>query len=199
MKKLMSTSMLILAILPNASFAYEKDDVIVRAGLTSVQPNNDGEPDNVYAENNTQVGLNIAYMATSNLAIELLASSPFKHDVSIKGVGNVGTTKHLPPTLSAQYYFNNASIVTPYLGAGINYTLFFDEKINGVGDIELKDSVGLALQAGADIAINDHWAVNVDIRKMDIKTEITSQSGSLKGTEVEIDPWIYSLTAAYKF
>jgi outer membrane protein len=197
MKKIVTAGLAVLLTTPMMAAAYEQGDIIVRAGLTTVQPDDSAKPDNVWAKNDTQLGLNGVYMATSNIGVELLASTPFKHDIAVKGVGNVGTTKHLPPTLSAQYYFNNASIVTPYVGAGINYTIFFAEETNAGVDLELKNSVGLALQAGADIALDKNWGINIDVRKMDIDTEVTSNS--LKGTKVEVDPMVYSLTAVYKF
>ena len=145
-------------------------------------------------------------MATDNIGVELLAASPFKHDISVMGV-TVGDTKELPPTLSVQYYMNNSSIVTPYVGIGINYTTFFDENLKHADrlipgasrkNIELKDSIGLAYQIGLDIALGKGWGLNVDLRKIDIDTEVDS-SNLIDGYKVNIDPTVYSITALYKF
>jgi outer membrane protein len=186
---------------PLTSLAYEQGDVIVRAGATQVQANNDYDPDGVSANSNTQLGINIVYMATDNIGVELLAASPFKHDIKHKALGVIGSTKQLPPTLSVQYYMNNSSIITPYVGAGLNYTVFFDENLDalGIDNIELKDSAGLSLQAGVDIALNDNWGLNIDIRQIDIDTEVESSSGAADGLDVYIDPLVYSFTALYKF
>lgn len=192
MKKIVIAGLAALVATPLSALAYEQGNMIVRVGATTVDAAGDFEPDGVSAGDNTQLGLNFVYMATDNIGVEVLAATPFEHDIETKA-GKVGTTKHLPPTVSAQYYFNNSSIATPYVGAGINYTVFFDEKV-GANNIELKNSVGLALQVGVDVALGNNWGVNVDIRQMDIDTEVKGGNA-----EVEIDPMVYSLTALYKF
>ncbi len=91
-------------------------------------------------------------MFTDNISLEILAATPFSHTVStnLGGLGDIADVKHLPPTLMVQYYFGEAnSEIRPYVGAGINYTFFFDEKFNGTGkdaqlrDLSLDDSWGL--------------------------------------------------------
>ena len=181
--------------------AYEQGDVLLRVGATHVAPDDGATPDDVWAKGNTQLGLNVVYMATNNIGVELLAATPFEHDIHLKGTGKVGTTKHLPPTLSVQYYFNNQSIVTPYLGLGVNYTTFFDENLEALGieNIELKDSFGIAVQAGMDIALGGNWGLNVDVRKMSIDTEVDKKGANVDGLKGDIDPIVYSITALYKF
>lgn len=200
MKKAVIAGLSVLLSTPMMALAYESGDIIVRAGITQVAPNNDLDPDGVSAKSDTQLGLNLVYMATDNIGVELLAASPFTHDIKHATLGVIGDTKELPPTLSVQYYMNNSSIVTPYVGAGLNYTIFFKENLDvlGIKDIELKNSLGLALQVGVDIALADHWGLNVDIRKIDIDTEVAS-SNAVDGLDVYIDPVVYSLTALYKF
>lgn len=202
----MKTSKLIFATLLSATAAmsveaYEQGDVLLRVGATQVAPDDGATPDDIWAKDNTQLGLNVVYMATNNIGVELLAATPFKHDIHLKGTGKVGTTKHLPPTLSVQYYFNNSSFVTPYLGVGLNYTVFFDENLAelGIDNIELKDSFGVAVQAGVDFAINDKWGINVDVRKITIDTEVDKKGTGVDGLKVDIDPMVYSITALYKF
>lgn len=200
MKKIVIASLAALVATPLTALAYEQGDIVVRAGLTQVQANNDYDPDGVSANSNTQLGLNLVYMATDNIGVELLAASPFKHDIKHVALGVIGSTKQLPPTLSVQYYINNSSIVTPYVGAGLNYTIFFDENLDvlGVKDIELENSIGLALQVGMDIDLGNNFGLNVDIRQIDIDTEVQS-SGVVDGLDVYVDPLVYSLTALYKF
>lgn len=205
MKPVTVCALLTALCVPAAASAYEQGDVLLRAGATSIQPDDSGKPDDVWADDATGLGLNAVYMASDNVGIELLLSAPFKHDIKAKGSGKVGSTKLLPPTLSVQYYFANSSLVTPYVGAGINYTVFFGETIDAPGydNIELKNSTGAAIQAGADFAINDNWGVNLDIRWIDIDTEVDSVPAGdpldANGAEVQIDPVVYSLTAVYKF
>lgn len=191
----------LLALSAAGAMAYEQGDMLVRVGATMVKPDDGATPDDVWAKGNTQLGINFVYMATNNIGIELLAATPFEHDIHLKGTGKVGTTKHLPPTLSVQYYFNKSSIVTPYLGVGLNYTTFFDENLSALGldNIELKDSFGVAVQAGMDIALGNNWGINFDVRKISIDTEVDKKGTTVDGLKVDIDPMVYSITALYKF
>lgn len=108
----------------------------------------------------------------------------------------MGSTKHLPPTLSLQYHFNSDGTVSPFLGAGVNYTKFFSERTQGAlagGDLNLKASWGAAVHAGLDFRISDNSQIRVDARWMDIDTEV-SLDGAKLGT-AQIDPLVYG--AAY--
>jgi len=167
--------------------AYEQGDWVLRVGATTVSPDTDSDDINLpgglvakaEVDNDTQLGIIPAYMITDTLAIEVLAATPFSHDIEAQGQGSIsgtnldaGSTKHLPPTISLQWYPRGGqSGWQPYIGAGLNYTVFFDEKTDGqlVGllgsltdgavddaDLSLDDSWGLALQAGVDIAIDEH-------------------------------------------
>ena len=112
----------------------------------------------------------------------------------------VGETKHLPSTVSLQYYFNSDRALTPYVGAGLNYTLFFDEKTSGPlagADLELDPSFGIAVQAGFDYDISDTMFVNLDLRWIDISTDAKLDGAALE--TVEIDPIVYSLTVGWRF
>jgi hypothetical protein len=118
-------------------------------------------------------------MATDNVGVELLAATPFRHRVGLGPTGDIATVHHLPPTLMAQWYFGDASSkVRPYIGAGVNYTTFFDEKFNDTGkeagltDLSLKDSWGMAGQVGLDYLINRDWLINASVWYMDIDTDV---------------------------
>lgn len=140
------------------------------------------------------------YFVRDNLGIELLASLPFEHDIAVEGVGRVGSTRHLPPTVSVQYHFNGTGKVSPFVGAGLNYTLFFSEDTRGAlagTDLSLKDSWGLAARAGIDFAIGENNAVRVDARWIDIDTEV-SVDGTRLGT-AHIDPLAYGVTWVHRF
>tara|TARA_R110002020_G_scaffold13380_22_gene48415 strand:- start:5454 stop:6074 length:621 start_codon:yes stop_codon:yes gene_type:complete len=139
------------------------------------------------------------YFFSPNLGLEVLASLPFEHDIELNGV-KAGSTKHLPPTFTLQYHFRNDSIVTPFVGAGLNYTRFFDEKTTGPiagTDLSLKPSWGLAAHAGVDFAIGEGKWLRVDARYMDIDTTV-KVDGVRVGT-VNIDPMVYGAAFVWAF
>lgn len=203
------------------AFAASAGDWIFRGSLTQVRPdestsglsNNAGVTAlEVEVEEGTALGLTVAYFLTDNIAVELLASTPFSHDLSVDsstpdlGDPEIGEIKHLPPTLSLQYHFD-AGALRPYVGAGINYTFIFDESTDGeiesIGfdDLELDDSVGLAAQIGADYELGNGWLLNADVRYIDIDTEatLTGPGGARLEADVDIDPYIVSVGVGYRF
>ena len=216
---------LVLAALVSApsAFAYEAGDIIVRAGLTSVTP--DESTSNILAggadlgvdltiDNNTQLGLNVAYFVTPNINVELLAATPFAHDVNFGAADPIGTgdqvgeVTHLPPTLSVNYYFADPSAAfQPYAGVGLNYTFIFDEEFTsankdaGLSDLSLDNSFGVAAQVGFDYIIDKKWHVNASARWIDIDTEATFKVGDADAEvkEIEIDPYVFTISAGYKF
>lgn len=229
MKQVVAGSVLLMGAVMGAQ-AYEAGDIIVRVGAATVDPRTDastpklnGVPlagTSVNVDSDTQVGLNVVYMLTNNVGMELLAATPFQHDITgstglsgILGTKDLGETRHLPPTLTVQYYFNTGSIVTPYVGAGINYTVFFNESsgssldttLGGDVDLDLENSWGLAARAGVDIDLGNNWLLNAGVWWIDIDTEATYsvKSGALAGakvkSDVSLDPWVYMISAGYKF
>ncbi|HKM26538.1 MAG TPA: OmpW family outer membrane protein [Thiopseudomonas sp.] len=227
---ILASSVLALAIAAPAVQAHQAGDIIVRAGAVTVQTheNTSGVKGDRGAlagmgnlggkasiNNDTQLGLNFAYMVTDKWGVELLAATPFKHDVSIKGTGIVdgklGSFKHLPPTLSAVYYpLDSKSAFQPYVGAGINYTWFFDESVsssaknNGARDftsLNIKNSWGLAAQVGADYMLTDNIMINGQVRYIDIDTTAYASHNTLGRAKVNVDvkPWVYMVGLGYKF
>ena len=169
----------------------------------------------VEIDNNTQLGIIPAYMITDNFALELLAATPFKHDIDVKGTNiSAGSIKHLPPTLSLQWYPRGGKDGwQPYLGLGLNYTFIFDEEVDSdledalgalIGaervDLEVDDSFGFSAQAGVDIPLGEHWGINAGVWYIDIDTTATIKTdvGNVK-FDVDIDPWVYNIGIAYKF
>ena len=125
----------------------------------------------------------------------------------MEGLGDIADTKHLPPTLMVQYYFGEPqSKFRPYVGAGLNYTMFFDEGFNstgkgaGLSDLKLDDSFGLAANIGVDYMINDQWFLNAAAWYANIETEATYKAGGVKQkTDVKINPWVFMISGGYKF
>ncbi len=216
MKKTTLCAALVAALFAGQSLAYETGDWIVRGGLTNVAP--DESSSNVFVDgsdlgvgvnvnNNTQLGLNVAYFVTPNWAVELLAATPFSHDIGLNTVGALGSTKHLPPTVTANYYFaDSGATFQPYAGIGLNYTVFFDEEFTaankdaGFSDLDLDPSLGLSAQLGFDYMLNDGWHLNASVRYIDISTEATFKLGNASGkVDVDIDPFVYTLSLGYRF
>ena len=196
-------------VLTSASVsAIEKGDWLVRFGAADVSPNDksggfSGNPAvGVAVDGNTQAFVNFSYMIKDNVALEVLAATPFTHDLIATGAvtGKVGETQQLPPTFSVQYHFKPKASVRPYVGAGINYTTFFSEKTTGAlagTSLSLDDSWGLAVQAGVDIDITNDWFFNADIRYINIET--TATSSALGTVDVEINPTVISLGVGTTF
>ena len=183
-----------------AAHAQEAGDWIVRVGLGNVDPKSDNG-DVASVDSGVAAVFNATYMMTNNIGIELLAATPFEHDIKLAADGTrVGQTKHLPPTLSVQYHFDTDSAFKPYVGAGLNYTLFFDERTSGPlagTDLELDDSFGIAAQVGTDWNISDTMFANLDVRWINIETDAELDGAPLE--TVEIDPIVYSLTLGWRF
>ncbi len=215
---------LVLATMP--ALAIEEGDVIVRVGATSVQTAESSSVITTAATgplastaagvgNSTQLGLNLVYMLSDNLGVEVLAATPFEHDLSVSGLSrygfrttDLGSTKHLPPTVSALYYFGaSSSAVRPYVGLGVNYTFFFQEDLSGSAKTELAgtglsldDSWGLSTRAGVDWELGNDWLLNASLWRIDIDT--TATLGSALGrvrADVDLDPWVYMVSVGYKF
>ncbi|EQL90627.1 outer membrane protein W [Vibrio parahaemolyticus VP250] len=205
---------MVAALVSPSVFAHKQGDFVLRVGAASVVPNDSsdkilGSQEELKVDSNTQLGLTFGYMFTDNISLELLAATPFSHDIStdLLGLGDIADTKHLPPTLMVQYYFGEPqSKFRPYVGAGLNYTIFFDEGFNnkaknvGLTDLKLDDSFGLAANVGVDYMINDQWFLNASAWYANIETEATYKFGGAKQkTDVKINPWVFMISGGYKF
>lgn len=196
---------------PAVSSAHQAGDVIFRVGTATVRPTEGS--DNVLGlgsfniNNNTQMGLTLGYMFTDNIGMELLAATPFQHKVGLQSTGTIAEVKQLPPSLMAQYYFGDRQDkLRPYLGVGINYTTFYDADFNqtgrdaGLSDLSVKDSWGVATQAGLDYNLDDNWLINMSVWWMDIDTEVKFKAGGeQQNINTRIDPWVFMFGAGYRF
>lgn len=146
--------------------------------------------------------VDISYFLTPNIGIELVLTVPQKHHVSIDGVGRIGSFKHLPPTLLAQYHFLPDARFSPYVGAGINYTIIYDDKITvpGVGNLRTENSsIGPAVQIGADYHLDRNWLLNVDFKYIGLRTDVKVESTATKVTKVKVDPFLFGIGIGYRF
>ncbi len=155
-------------------------------------------------------------MVSDKVGIELLAATPFTHTVGVAGSpagldalnGELAEISHLPPTLSAVVYpMNSNSAFQPYLGVGINYTVFFDEEVTssaktkGFQNLSLDSSWGLAYQVGADFMLSDNLMINAQVRYIDIDTtgKTTLAGVGRLNVDVDVDPMVYMVGLGYKF
>lgn len=243
MRTLATAVSIALLALPVTGLAHEADSLVLRLGAVMVEPDessSDVKVDGIGAvagakvgvDNNTQLGINLVYKFTDHLGLGVLGATPFKHDIAgadgLSGVGKLGSTKHLPPTITLQYFpLSPSSRVQPYVGVGINYTTFFEEKtddnltavfqavadanlganavkVTGV-DMKLDDSFGLAAELGVDLLLTDRLMLNAAIWYADIGTEAqltgkTAQNVNIKAkVDVDIDPMVYMVSVGYRF
>ncbi len=205
--------------------AYEKGDFVLRLGAVNVDPDSDSSDINLpgvptlTAEvgDDTQFGIIPMYMLSEKVGIELLAATPFEHDISLKGKGvnlDAASTKHLPPTLTVQWYPRGGQEGwQPFLGLGANYTIFFDEETtNGLDgtldavlgasdvDLDLDNSFGLSAQAGVDIPFAKNWAISLAVWYIDLQTNATvSTDVGDVNFKTDINPFVYHLGIAHRF
>ncbi|MFV8819614.1 OmpW/AlkL family protein [Haliea sp. E17] len=233
MKKLLNLALATLVAGAAASTqAYETGDLILRAGVVTVDPDASSDTIDLGVEgvptleadvdSSTQLSIIPVWMLTESWGLELLAATPFDHDISVSGGGlnlDAGKTKQLPPTLTLQWYPRGGQTGwQPYLGIGLNYTLFFSEDVDGElkgalnavlgatdANLKLDDSFGLSASAGVDIPLGEHWSLNAGLWYIDIDTEATLTAKFADGSkapvkfDVDIDPWVYNFGIAYKF
>jgi outer membrane protein len=196
----------------NAS-ATEQGDWIVRAGVSYIVPKSNngtiaGDPAiRVDVDDAAMLTFDGTYMVTDSFGVELLAALPFKHDIygkvdGVDGKVKLATVKHLPPTLSGVYKFNPQGQFQPYVGAGVNWTIFFSEKEKGPLDdpdisLKLNNSLGLAAVFGIDVAITDNMFLNGNIRYMDIDSKV--KVNGEKVVTAKVDPWVYAVNIGWRF
>jgi|TARA_B110000014_G_C20121584_1_gene594608 outer membrane protein len=208
------TLLFILILLSGSIYAVEKGDWIIRAGYTNINPaSNNGSI--VDVDDKSNLTATFAYLITDNLGIEVLAGLPFEHEIFDKALGTglkIASAKHLPPTITAQYYFNPNSKFRSYIGIGLNHTFFFKEETVGPlegSSLDIGRSTDLVFQIGFDWALSDQIILNLDIRKFNIesKAKVTNiDNSSLKGIlpntfefDVPIDPTTIGLSLVKEF
>lgn len=170
--------------------------------------------------NDTQLGLTFDYRFNQNFGLQLIAATPFSHDLKVKGSAidglNIGKTKHLPPTLMAQYHFTQHHAFQPFVGVGVNYTTFFSESVNPELEgalialdvttaadnvtLSLSESWGLALQAGFNYQLTERMGIHFMVSKMAIDTtgKVKVNGNTVQSVNVDIDPVVAMLGFRWK-
>lgn len=188
MKKIAVVGLAALLSAPMVSFAYDQGDMIVRAGVSSFDHDLEG------VDKDEQLGVDFAYILTGTIGVgqfgiegSLAMPVDLVDEDSDEKFGD-----YLPLNVTAQYYFNTGSLVTPYVGLGLNYSMMSAED----SGVDIDDSTGLLVQVGADFAINDNWGVNLNVRSIsqDLKGE-----DSLGKFDESNDVTQISIAGVYKF
>lgn len=155
-----------------------------------------GAADRIGVESRTIPEIDIGYFFTPHLAAELVLTYPQKHEVYLDGQ-SIGSFRHLPPTLLAQYHFTPGKTVSPYVGLGVNWTTFSKNRLlDGQGSLE-HDSIGLAAQAGIDFHLAPRWSLNVDVKKLRLRSDLLV--GGTRASEVKVDPVLFGIGIGYRF
>ncbi len=200
-----ATLTLLAAALAAPCLQAEDGPWMIRLRAVQIQPANksDAVPgipaDAIHVSSKTIPEVDFTYFFTKNFSAELVLTVPQEHDVTVEGVGKVGTFKHLPPTLTAQWHFLPGQAIDPYVGLGLNYTLISDVKIsNGALDLG-KSSTGLAAQVGVDFKVAKNCFINLDVKYVQLQTDLTVASTGAKVTTVKLDPMLYGVGIGYRF
>lgn len=196
--KTVSLALLAFTALAAPAFAQSAGDMTLGFGLGYVDPKSDN---GTVAGGATTIGTNtrptitFEYFIRDNIGIEVLGALPFKHDINIAGA-RIGETKHLPPTVSINYHIPTGGPLTPFVGVGLNYTTFFEDR-SPLGELEIDDSFGLAAHVGFDYALSAKSALRMDLRYIDIDADVNLNG--VKIGEVEIDPLVAGVSYVMKF
>jgi len=194
------------AILTVAAFAFAApahagvlDNVQIKVGVSTINPDEDGSP--IPAEISDEVVPTVAveYFFNDNISAELLCCAA-THDVTAaNGAIDLGEVTHSPPTLTVKYRWTDFGAFQPYVGAGVNYTMFINSDPPAGLSVDYEDSFGGALQAGFDYRLDDHWAVNFDVRRIWINTEVNISGAINAVDDVDVNPWVVTAAVGYRF
>ena len=200
-------------MLPGTAMAQSTDNgvhagsILVRGRLIDVMPQNG--PSNISTIGG-QVSTNAAvtpevdfsYFVTENWAVELIAATT-KHNITATNTSlgglKVGSTWVLPPALTVQYHFLPKSSVNPYLGAGLNYTLFYNTKAAGgtVTNLKLTNNIGEVIQAGVDFDLGGRWFANLDVKQIFLNTR-AKINGTISA-KTALNPTVFGAGFGYRF
>ncbi|MEI8029343.1 MAG: OmpW family outer membrane protein [Comamonadaceae bacterium] len=194
-KKIIAAVALAAATLVCGSAFAQAGSYMVRVRAVSLQSaNSDSTPLNLSINDKTIPEIDFSYFYTKNLAVELILTVPQQHDLSAGGT-KIGTVTHLPPTLLLQYHFDAGSF-KPYVGAGLNYTVFTDSSLPAGVSIG-RSSFGGALQVGVDIPLSGNMYLNFDVKKAYLGTDVSA--GGVKLGSFKVDPLLIGLGIGWRF
>ncbi|VAW52658.1 Outer membrane protein W precursor [hydrothermal vent metagenome] len=229
-KLLMAVTALSTLLVSSPLMAIEKGDILINARILSISPNVDtnqviaggaplAEPAGIDVDDANSLGVDITYMMTDNFGLALMLDTSSKHDIT--GTGNlsgvdIGEVNVLPPSVIAVWHFMPKNNIRPYVGAGVNYTIFFDasttneftstmDTVLGGGvtstDVSVDNAIGILVQAGLDIDINKDWYVSFDAKYIDMDTTARIKVNGAKAAKVDFDvnPLVLGVGIGTKF
>lgn len=180
---------------------FAKDRFQIRVRAIGVLPDEDSSVNiggDVDVGNALVPEVDLTYFITDNIAAELIAATA-QHELNYTGDTNLGNTWILPPTLTLQYHFTPDQKFSPYIGAGLNYSIFYGEESGtGFTDLNVDNGIGVAAQAGFDYWLNNNWGLNVDVKKLWLNVDASLNNGAIKA-DVDVDPWIVGAGVSYRF
>lgn len=196
MKKNLLAVAVLCALSSGAALAQQAEGPwLVRARAVNLDSaNKDSTGLGLSVNNKVIPEVDVSYFFTPNIAAELILTVPQKHTVRSNGAA-IGTLKHLPPSLLVQYHFNTGG-VKPYVGAGLNYTRFSGVNLPAGVDVD-RNSWGAALQAGVDIPLQKNLYLNLDIKKVFIKTDVFA--AGVKAGTFKVDPVLVGVGLGWRF
>ncbi|WP_300396578.1 OmpW family outer membrane protein [uncultured Sphingobium sp.] len=207
------------AVFASVPAQAKQGDILVRLRGIVVAPNEKSGSvlpafpgEKVSVNNAVAPEIDVTWMASDHIGFELIAATT-KHSASGRtgttgSIGKLASTWVLPPTLTAQYHFLPDAPVRPYVGAGVNYTLFYSEDASGalesaVGKtkVHMSDSFGWAAQAGVDIDLNDRLFLNIDVKYIDIDTtaRLSTTAAGVQKVHVDLDPLVFGIGVGMRF
>ena len=202
MKKNLLAVAVLCALTSGAAFAQQAESPwLVRVRAVHLDSaNKDSTGLGLSVNNKTIPEVDISYFFNKNVAAELILTVPQKHDLRANGT-NIGSLKHLPPSLLLQYHFD-APGFKPYVGVGVNYTRFsgvrFDPAVAAALNPSIdKNSFGGALQVGVDIPLSKNLYLNFDVKKVYIKTDVFA--GGAKAGTFKVDPVLVGVGLGWRF
>jgi len=199
MKKTTLVAALGLALLAGQALAQSSGDSpwLLRVRATQLDmANKDGTGLGLTVNDKTIPEVDISYFFSPNVAAELVLTVPQKQRVSSNGT-EIGSFKHLPPTLLLQYHFTHLPGFKPYVGAGVNYTQITSVNLLGGGAGLDSHSWGAAVQAGLDVPLNRNWSLNLDFKKVQIRSDVFV--GGVSQGQLKLDPTLASVGLGYRF
>ncbi|MCL2791186.1 MAG: outer membrane beta-barrel protein [Desulfobulbus sp.] len=206
--KLLISALAFASLTLNIAGAAQADQAtdtkfVVKLGVADVMPkSNNGTLVGLDADvgSSARPSLTLEYMITPNIGVELLAAWPFCNDVSLAGLGKVGSVDVLPPTLSLQYHFLPEKTVSPFVGVGINYTFMFSEDAKGAiagSNLDVDNSWGFAAHVGVDFNFDKNWLMTVDARWIQMRNDVYLNGNKIG--KVDVNPIVLGIAVGYRF
>ena len=212
MKKALAISALAVTLavpsLASAQATQADGPWLVRLRAINIDPNTSNGSSGALPGNSVNISstwapeVDISYFFTPNIALELVLTYPQKHNVSVNGIGDIGSIKQIPPSLFAQYHFNTGTPFKPYVGAGLTWFYITDNNlnVNGASILDVrKSNWGFGLQAGLDYALTKNWYLNADVKYIWVDTKLTDTAGLGIDTKLDVNPWVWGLGVGYRF